>query len=151
MAKSATTAEEYIAALPAERQVVMKKLRTVIKKKMPKGFAEIVGHNMILYVVPHSRFPAGYHVDPKKPLMLMGIASQKASVAVHHLGMYGDPKTYTWFSAAVREALGKKPTIGKGCIRFSPKDEIPYDIIGELASKYTVEDWIERYTAFFRR
>lgn len=151
MAKSAATAAEYIAALPADRQAAMKKLRTVIRKRMPKGFTEIVGHNMILYVVPHSRFPAGYHVDPKKPLMLMGIAFQKVSIAVHHLGMYGDPKLYAWFSAAVREALGKKPDIGKSCVRFGPKDEIPFDIIGELASKMTVEEWIARYTSFLRR
>ena len=151
MAKSAATAAEYIAALPADRQVAMKKLRTVIKKRMPKGFAEVVSGDMILYVVPHVRFPEGYHVDPKKPLMLMGITSQKASIAVHHLGMYGDPKLFAWFSSAVRSAIGKKPDIGKSCVRFSPKEDIPYDVIGELASKMSVEEWITRYTAFLRR
>jgi len=151
MPTPAPTPEAYIAALPAERQAPMRRLRAQIRKRMPPGFAEVVGSGMILYVVPHARFPAGYHVDPAKPLMLMGLASQKATIAVHHMGLYGDATLHAWFSAALREALGKRPDLGKSCVRFAPGDEIPYDLVGELASRLTVEEWIARYTASLKR
>ena len=35
--------------------------------------------------------------------------------------------------------------MGKSCIRFKKMDQIPYKLIGELASKMTPKDWIEIY------
>lgn len=33
--------------------------------------------------------------------------------------------------------------MGKGCIRFKKLDEIPYELIGKLAKKINVEQWIQ--------
>jgi hypothetical protein len=35
--------------------------------------------------------------------------------------------------------------MGKGCIRFKKMDQIPFDLIVELAGKISVDDWIECY------
>jgi hypothetical protein len=35
--------------------------------------------------------------------------------------------------------------MGKSCIRFKYLDDIPYELIGELASKITVDEWISYY------
>ena len=35
--------------------------------------------------------------------------------------------------------------MGRGCIRFKKIDQIPYELIGQLASKMTVKDWINIY------
>jgi hypothetical protein len=35
--------------------------------------------------------------------------------------------------------------MGKSCIRFKKIDEIPYDLIGDLCKKMTVNQWIELY------
>ena len=35
--------------------------------------------------------------------------------------------------------------MGKSCIRFKRMDEIPYELIGEFATKMTVADWISLY------
>ena len=35
--------------------------------------------------------------------------------------------------------------MGKSCIRFKKMDEIPYELIGELVNKMTVDEWIETY------
>ena len=35
--------------------------------------------------------------------------------------------------------------MGKSCIRFKKIEEIPYELIGELASKMTPDKWIEIY------
>jgi hypothetical protein len=41
--------------------------------------------------------------------------------------------------------------MGKGCIRFKKPDDIPYKLIGELASRLTVNDWISSYETFLIR
>jgi hypothetical protein len=35
--------------------------------------------------------------------------------------------------------------MGKSCLRFNFKGDLPLNLIGELVSKTTVEEWIERY------
>ena len=35
--------------------------------------------------------------------------------------------------------------MGKSCIRFKKMEEIPFDLIGELCSKITVDEWIKMY------
>ena len=41
--------------------------------------------------------------------------------------------------------------MGKSCIRFKKMDDIPYDLIGELASKITVNEWINTYETAIKR
>ena len=40
--------------------------------------------------------------------------------------------------------------MGKGCIRFKKMDQIPYQLIGELAGKVTVEQWINAYESYYK-
>ncbi len=42
--------------------------------------------------------------------------------------------------------------MGKSCMRFKKPEDIPYELIGELARKMTPQDWIEKYeTAFVKK
>lgn len=44
-----------------------------------------------------------------------------------------------------------KLNMGKGCIRFTNPKKIPYELIGELASKVTVDDWIRQYETTIKK
>ena len=145
MQSKATTVEQYLAEVPAGRQKAMMKLRKVIKKNLPKGFKEGMGYGNMGYVVPHSKYPAGYHCDPKQPLPFMGFASQKNFIAVYHMGVYADPKLYKWFVDEYAKAGVGKLDMGKSCIRFKNPEKIPYKLIGELACKITPDEWIAIY------
>ncbi|NOT50322.1 MAG: DUF1801 domain-containing protein [Chitinophagaceae bacterium] len=145
MQYKANSAEDYIAQIPEERQAAFSKLRAVIKKNLPKGFKEGVGYGMMGWSVPHSIYPAGYHCNPQDPLPFMGIASQKHFIAVYHMGVYANPKLLKWFQEAHAKASPKKLDMGKSCIRYKKPEDIPFDLIGELASKISVEDWIDMY------
>jgi len=151
MQSKATTPEEYIAQMPAERQVAFNKLRAAIKKNLPKGFKEEMSYGMIGYVVPHSLYPAGYHCNPKLPLPFMNIASQKNFIAVYHMGVYADPTLLKWFTDAHAKASSKKLDMGKSCMRYKKPDDIPFDLIGQLASKMSTDEWIARYEKNFKR
>ncbi len=145
MQSKATTVDAYIAELPEDRQKAIKELRKVIKKNMPKGFKEGMGYGMMGWSVPHSIYPAGYHCNPKDPLPFMGLASQKNSINLYHMGIYADPKLLKWFQDAHAKASPKKLDMGKSCVRYKKPEDIPYKLIGELASKITVNEWIAFY------
>lgn len=145
MQSKATTVEDYLKELPEDRKVAMTELRKVISKNLPKGFKEGMGYGMMGYDVPHSKYPAGYHCDPTKPLPFMGLASQKNFIAVYHMGVYADPKLLKWFTDEYPKHSKTKLDMGKSCIRFKKPDQIPFKLIGELASKMTPDDWIKLY------
>lgn len=147
MTSTAKTADEYLSSLPADRQEVIAALRTAILQNLPKGFQETMSYGMITYVVPHERYPAGYHCDPKQALPFISLASQKNHIAYYHMGIYSDPDLYNWYLDAYTKRTGKKPDMGKSCLRFTPKSAIPFDLLGELTSKVTVDEWISKYEA----
>ena len=145
MTYEAETPKEYIEQLPKERQEAIQKLRTVIKNNLPKGFEEGILYKMIGYFVPLSTYPNGYHCQPGTPLPFINIASQKNSVNLYHSGIYSNPDLLNWFVAAYPKHCKRKLDMGKSCIRFKKMEEIPFDLIGELCSKITVNEWITIY------
>ena len=151
MQSTATTPQEYIESLPDERKEVMENLRNVILKNLPKGFEECMNYGMLGYVVPHSKYPDGYHCDTTKPLPFMNLASQKNSINFYQMGIYSDTKLLEWFKNEYPKHATNKLDMGKSCIRFKNINKIPVDLLGELVSKMTADQWIERYEATIKK
>ena len=151
MQSKATTVESYINDLIEERKNIINELRKVILKNLPKGFDEGMGYGMIGYFVPHSIYPNGYHCDPKQPLPFLSMASQKNFIALYHMGIYMNPTLMDWFTAEYAKRVKGKLDMGKSCIRFKKMDAIPFDLIGELASKMSVDEWIACYEKALKR
>ena len=149
MTSDAKNPEEYINFLPEERKIYIEKLRSVIQKNLPKGFEEGMNYGMMGYYVPHTIYPKGYHCKPSDPLPFMGFASQKNSINFYHMGIYANKDLYDWFVAEYPKYSTRKLDMGKSCIRFKKFDEIPFDLIGELVTKISVEDWITTYESAF--
>lgn len=145
MQYKANSPEDYIAQLPIERQAAISKLRKIILKNLPKGFEEQMNYGMLGYVVPHSVYPSGYHCDSKMPLPFMNLASQKHYIAVYHMGIYSKQELLDWFKEEYSKTANTKLDMGKSCIRFKKIDAIPYDLIGKLCQKITVDQWIDFY------
>lgn len=145
MQSTALTPDQYINELPDDRKQTMQQLREVILKNIPKGFEERMGYGMLGYSVPHSIYPAGYHCNPKDPLPFFGLASQKNSINVYHMGMYARQDLYDWFVAEYPKHSKAKLDMGKSCIRFKKPEHIPLELIGELVQKMSVQDWIALY------
>lgn len=145
------TPKQYIEQLPDDRKKVIKELRRVITQNLPKGFMETMSYGMIGYVVPHKLYPNGYHCDPKQPLPFMGIASQKNYITLYHMGMYANEQLLQWFTREFPKHSSTKLDMGKGCIRFKKPEHIPYQLIGELVKKMSVDEWIEVYVTGVKR
>ena len=151
MTSTAKSPAEYIASLPDDRKAAVQKLRDTIVKNLPKGFEEVMAYGMIAFVVPHSKYPKGYHCDPKLPLQFVCLASQKNYIALHHMGLYGDKMLLNWFTEEYPKYSKTKLDMGKGCVRFKKPDQIPFELIGALMKKITPDKWIEIYEKAFRR
>lgn len=147
----ADTPDAYLDLLPEDRKPVIGKLRSVILENLPPGFAEVTSYGMIGFVVPHSLYPAGYHCDPKQPLPFMGMASQKNFVSVYHMGLYADPVLMDWFRGEYPKHCKTKLDMGKSCIRFKKPEQVPYELLGELAAKLSPRKWIALYEAKLKR
>ena len=145
MKYKADAPEDYVKQLPEERRIVIQKIRDIILKNLPKGFEETMSYGILGYVVPRTLYPAGYHCTPELPLPFLNIASQKNFVAVYHMGIYAENNLYEWFIAEFPKYAKRKLDMGKSCIRFKYMDDIPYELIGELVKKMTVDDWITIY------
>jgi hypothetical protein len=123
----------------------MQQLRKVIVKNLPKGFEEGINYGMISYFVPHSIYPKGYKCDPSLPLPFVSIASQKNFIALYHMGIYANPALLDWFVKEYALTVQGKIDMGKSCIRFKKIEKIPFDLIGQLMSKMTADEWIKCY------
>ena len=141
----AKSVKEYLQKVPQERAEYFKKLRKTILTNLPEGFEEQLNYGMIGYVVPHEIYPAGYHCDPKLPLPFANIASQKNFIGFYHMGIYANPGLLEWFVKEYPKHCDTKLDMGKSCVRFKKMDKIPYDLIGKLMSKMSVNDWIKLY------
>ncbi|WP_298225158.1 DUF1801 domain-containing protein [Flavobacterium sp.] len=151
MQSTAKTPQDYIDSLPEDRKEAINKIRQAIQKTLPEGFQESMGYGMLCYSVPHSIYPKGYHCDPKLPLGFMSLASQKNFIALYHMGIYANPKLLDWFTTEFPKHSKSKLDMGKSCIRFKKMNDIPYELISELASKMTVQQWIDCYESAFKK
>ncbi len=120
-------------------------------KNLPAAFAETISHGMIGYIVPHNLYPAGYHVVPKQPLPFINVASQKNFIALYHMAVHADKPLLSWFIAEYAKRSKTKLDMGKSCIRFKQPDQIPFELIGELAVRIPLKKWIDIYEKQIRK
>ncbi|MBL4625269.1 MAG: DUF1801 domain-containing protein [Flavobacteriales bacterium] len=147
----AVSVDDYINNVPEDRKAPIQKLRKIVLDNIPKGFSEELNYGMIGYVVPHNIYPGGYHCTPELPLPFACIASQKNFIGFYHMGIYANKELLDWFVSEYPKHCKRKLDMGKSCIRFKKMDEIPYDLIGQLMSKMTVQDWTDLYDKNIKR
>lgn len=135
----AKTVPEYLDSLPEDRRKALTKVRSVIRKHLPKGFEERMNWGVISYEVAPSRIPAPLS---KIPMAYVALAAQKNYNAVYLMRVYADKKQEAQLRTGFKRA-GKKLDIGKSCIRFKSPDDLALDVIGQLIADTTAEGWIE--------
>ncbi|HEL9630058.1 TPA: DUF1801 domain-containing protein [Streptococcus suis] len=139
------TIEDYMAALSDNRREAVERLHQVIVEHLPAGLEVGVLGGMINYYVPLSAYPNGYHCTPGEPLPFLALASQKAHIALYHMGIYMDKELNDWFVKKYQEQVPTKLDMGKSCVRMKNPKNIPYELIGQLVSKMSMERYIEIY------
>jgi hypothetical protein len=146
MQSKAKTVQDYLGSLPADRRKELEAVRKVIRKHLPKGYAEMMQYGVIGYAIPLKLYPAGYHCRENEPLPYAGLAARKNGYSLYLCSIYTDKATDAWFRKACK-ASGKKLDMGKSCIRFKKADDLPLDIIGQAIARMPVKEYIRCYEA----
>jgi len=139
----AKTVSEYLAALPPERRAVVSKVRSLVKKHLPKGYQEAIGWGVITYTVPLKTLPDTYN---GQPLCYVAIAALKNDYSLYLMNVYSDAKKAKWFAGEFKKR-GKKLDMGKSCLHFKSLDDLPLDLIGEVIGSTPMDQYIEIYRA----
>lgn len=142
----ASTVAKYLDALPADRRAALGGVRKVINENLPHGYEEGMQFGMIGWYVPLSVYPTGYGENPKVPLLLVALASQKSGMVLHFLCFYGHPTLPAWFASEYKKS-GKKLDMGKGCLRFKELDDVALDVIGRTIARVPVKEHMANYRA----
>jgi Domain of unknown function (DU1801) len=146
MQSKATTVEQYLSELPADRRTALEAVRQVILKNLDNDYEEGIQCGMIGYYVPHRVHPAGYHCDPKQPLPFASLGSQKNHMALYLMCVYGESDLSRWFRQAWAKT-GKKLDMGKSCVRFKKLDDLALDVIAEAIRRVPAKKYIEHCEA----
>src|SRR3972149_3213844 len=139
VSSSAKTVDEYIAALPKDRQGDIKAVRKLILRHLPKGYQEGMQFGMISYHVPLEDYPDTYN---RQPLGIVGLAAQKNYNSLYLMAVYGNPEIERWFKDRYKVSE-KKLDMGKSCVHFRAADDLPLDLIAETIAKVPKGSYIK--------
>jgi len=143
----ATTVEEYLAELPAERRAVVAAVRDLVLRHLPSGYEETMRWGMISYEIPLARYPATYN---KQPLAYAALAAQKRHYALYLNCVYQTAARAAALADGFARA-GKTLDMGKSCLRFKRVDDLALDVVATSIASTTPEEFIAEYEQARRR
>lgn len=117
------TFDDFLAALPAERQQPARQMWQLVRAAVPAGYTEHVGRKYL-------EFRAGKE-------MCLALANQKNYLSLHLIPVYLMP--------ALRERLlaaAPKLKIGKGCLNFTRIEEVPATALAEVIAATSMTDFL---------
>ncbi|GAB3863623.1 hypothetical protein GCM10028824_00060 [Hymenobacter segetis] len=120
--------DDFIAALPAERQLLARQTWQLVRQAVPAGYTEHIGPKYL-------EFRAGKD-------MYVGLANQKSYLSLHLVPMYLMPELQEQLAAAA-----PKLKMGKGCVNFSKMEELPLGALTELIAATSPADYAARLQA----
>jgi len=142
MAQSrAKSVAAYLRKLPAGRRAVVSTVRDAIRLALPRGYQEAMNWGMIAWQVPLSRYPETYN---GQPLLFAALAAQKNNYALYLMCLYRNKKRETALRAAYKR-IGRKPDMGKSCIRFRKFEDLPLSDIRKIIASVPLKAFITYY------
>lgn len=139
----ATTVEQYLAELPADRREVIASVRALVNRHLPTGYQEAIRWGMISWEVPLARLPDTYN---GQPLAFAALAAQKNHYALYLSCVDADSQTEQALRSAYAQA-GRKLDFGKSCLRFKQRADLLDEVVGQVIAATPVEAHIAHYQA----
>ena len=122
------TFDQFIAALPADRQGPARQVWAMVRAAVPAAYTEHIGPKYL-------EFRAG-------PEMCLALANQKNYLSLHLTPMYVLPK--------LRDRLmALAPTLktGKGCVNFKRAEELPLAALATIIGATSAEEYLTQLRA----
>jgi len=116
-------------------------VRDAIRLALPRGYQEAMNWGMIAWQVPLSRYPETYN---GQPLLFAALAAQKNNYALYLMCLYQNKKLETALRTAYKR-IGRKPDMGKSCIRFRKFEDLPLSAIRKIIASVPLKAFIPNY------
>ncbi len=124
---------------------ILIKLRDTILTNLPKGFVEQLKLRYDWLCGSSRHLPWWLSLRPKTSLAVCKYCISKKLYRFLPYGNLCKPGMLEWFVKEYPKHSDAKLDMGKSCVRFKKMDKIPYDLIGKLMRKMSVNDWIKLY------
>lgn len=141
MRTDATTVAEYLQQIPQQWKTLVDATRERLLASIPSGYDESLRWGMISYEVPLEVSGPTYN---HQPLMFAALAAQKNYCSLYLSAIYSDPARRGQLEKAFDE-IGKRPNLGKSCVRFTSLQDIPLEAIGNMLSQIPVDEFLTMY------
>src|SRR3954470_14257591 len=146
-ARPATVAA-YLASLTPEKRAVLEEARALVRRHIPKGYAEFMNWGVINWGIPLVEFSNTYN---GQPLCYVGLGAQKNYNSLYLMGAYqtSNGKYTTPFSQnllvdAFKKA-GKRLDMGKCCLHFKNLDDLELTSVAKVIAMSTPKEYIAYY------
>ncbi|PKP19536.1 MAG: hypothetical protein CVU05_11155 [Bacteroidetes bacterium HGW-Bacteroidetes-21] len=110
--------EKYLSTFPAEVQIILEKIRALIKKAAPEAI-ETIAYGMPAYK------------SNGRPLVYFAAFK-------NHIGFYATPTGHEQFAKALSQYKQRK-----GSVQFPLNKEIPYDLIKQIVEYREMEIFLK--------
>jgi hypothetical protein len=130
----AATIEDYQKEMEPERAREFAAVLELIRRNLPEGYEEGMAWGMAGWWVPLEVYPDTYN---KQPLMAVALANQKNYLSLYLNTMYASPEL-----KKIVDESGRKLKMGKSCINFKSREELPIEEIGEVLRRSDRETYV---------
>ena len=148
-ARPATVAA-YLASLTPEKRAVIEEARALVRKHIPKGYAEFMNWGVINWGIPLEEFSNTHN---GQPLTYIGLGAQKNYNSLYLMGTfdsssgeYTTPFSEKLLVDAFKKA-GKRLDMGKCCLHFKKLDDLELTSVAQVIAMSTPKE----YLAYYRR
>src|SRR5689334_18910918 len=87
-----TTVAAYLASIPPEQRAVIEQACALVRKHIPKGYAEFMNWGVINWGIPLDEFSDTHN---GQPLCYVGLGAQKSYNSLYLMGVYDSSGKYT--------------------------------------------------------
>ncbi len=142
-----TTVAAYLASLTPEKRAVIEEARALVRKHIPKGYAEVMNWGVINWGIPLAEFSDTHN---GQPLCYVGLGAKKSYNSLYLMGAYNRNGTYTTpfteklLVDAFKKA-GKRLDMGKCCLHFKQLDDLELTSVAKVIAMSTPKEYIAYY------
>ena len=140
VSSTALTPEQYLSELPDGRREMITELFEKIESVIPSGYITTMGYGMLTWAIPLEVTGPTYNGEP---MALLSLANQKRHMSLYFYPKYVDPAIEEEIVIGF-EKIGKRPNMGKSCIRFTKNSNIPLDVILDIIRRWDPQTYIEK-------
>src|SRR5689334_5860540 len=143
-----TTVAAYLASLTPDKRAVIEEARALVRKHIPKGYAEFMNWGVINWGIPLEELPNTYN---GQPLSYVGLGAKKSYNSLYLMGMYDSsngkytaPFPQKLLADAFKKA-GKRLDMGKCCLHFRELDDLELTSVAKVIAMSTPKEYIAYY------